>query len=544
MVIKLRCYFVCFCLFIVCGFLSPQTQTECDKMIEQGVRAMNRQQYEKSLELLTKVKIQAQKNQWNKQLFLSVNNIGANYFLLLDYGEALNNYLDAYKIALQEANPTFEITVLNNIAILYAKDKKFDKAEEYLMKAYESADNQNNLIKKGLYAMNLASVYIETKNIVKCKKYLDIALPLLHDVPDLLLQAKIVQVQYYFSILSYTQARQASEVILPQLNKESNRENKGKVLYYLAEIYDSENKSNLAIYYAGQSIHLPGTNWEDKLDTYKLLSDIYAKKQEYVKALAYKDSVVLANNSFNEMKNGKLFENSLIKFELQNYQKELSVSQQKLKIERLAYYSIIAALLLLILVVMWAIHNRMIRLKQIKIISELELEKEKKDKLILEQKYKEQEALSLLEKERLHNELETKNRQLTTKALSISARNDSVEKLVNALLTESAVSQNDKLKNRIADIKNELQKDTDWDEFFSHFEEVNHHFLKTLRNEYPVLSSNDLRYLSYVYMNLSPKEISSLLSITIEACRKRKERILKKMELNEDIDLYACISAL
>ena len=105
-------------LLAISSFLQAQTPKECDKLIITGVEYMNRQDYVKSLELLTKAKAIAKKNKWHKQQFLAINIIGANYFSMLDYGEALNNYLAAYTIAIKELDENSEMIVLNNIAIL------------------------------------------------------------------------------------------------------------------------------------------------------------------------------------------------------------------------------------------------------------------------------------------------------------------------------------------------------------------------------------------------------------------------------------------
>jgi DNA-binding NarL/FixJ family response regulator len=45
-------------------------------------------------------------------------------------------------------------------------------------------------------------------------------------------------------------------------------------------------------------------------------------------------------------------------------------------------------------------------------------------------------------------------------------------------------------------------------------------------------------------MNLNTKEIASLLNITPEGCRKRKERITKKMQLAENTSLFEYLSGL
>jgi len=94
------------------------------------------------------------------------------------------------------------------------------------------------------------------------------------------------------------------------------------------------------------------------------------------------------------------------------------------------------------------------------------------------------------------------------------------------------------MKKTITKLKHQLKKDSDWTDFLTHFEEVNQNFLKTIKDKHSTLNQNDIRFLSYVYMNLSTKEISTLLNITLEACRKRKERIIKKMELADNTDLY------
>src|SRR5690606_33387591 len=196
------------------------------------------------------------------------------------------------------------------------------------------------------------------------------------------------------------------------------------------------------------------------------------------------------------------------------------------------FYTFLGGILLVVGISFWALKNYSERLKQKKIIAEnsqniaeMEMEKEKKYKTLIEQQFKEKEALTLLEQEKFKNEIEYKNRQLTAKALSLSTRNELIESIIDSLSMHSDISKNSNLKKNISELKNQLKKDADWDDFFSHFEEVNHGFLKSLKEQHPELTSNDIRYISYVYMNLSTKEISSLLNITVEACRKRKERI-------------------
>ncbi|RZK09629.1 MAG: hypothetical protein EOO46_13290, partial [Flavobacterium sp.] len=106
------------------------------------------------------------------------------------------------------------------------------------------------------------------------------------------------------------------------------------------------------------------------------------------------------------------------------------------------------------------------------------------------------------------------------------------------------VSQNIKLKTHIKTLKEHLKTDSEWDNFIVHFEEVNQGLLSTLKEKHPNLSSNDIRFICYVYMNLSLKEIGTIFNITQEACRKRKERIFRKMQIDKDISFYDYLSRL
>lgn len=540
-----------FLIFILTGVICrAQTEKECHEMIIEGIKEMNNKNHARSLEILTEAMTLAQENHWAQNEFLALNNIGANYYQMLDYGEALDNYLEAYKVALRDLEARHEMIVLNNIAILYSKEKEYGKAEEYFLKAHEIAGLSGDSLKIGMYSVNLASVFNEQENPTEAKKYIDFAYANLKRETPIFYQAEITYAQYLVLTKEFDEACSILVQLLPKLKTAELSEHRISVYMLLSSIYKEEN-SETAINYARKALLDKNATLENKVDVYRQLTELYRKLGRNDEAFLYKDSVIWAKDSLNQVKNGKLFENSRIKFELQNSQKKLTESQKRLNAERRLFYTIIGGIIVLILITLWAIRNYYVKLKQRKIIAEnsqkiaeLELEKEKSDKLILEQKLSQQSALALLEKERFKNEIEAKNRQLASKALSISTRNELIEDIIESLSRESEIRGNENLRKRIFELRNHLKKESEWDDFFTHFEEVNHGFLKSLKEKHSDLTSNDVRYISYVYMNLSTKEISSLLNITVEACRKRKERIIKKMELPEEVDLYSYLSAI
>ncbi|NOU47502.1 MAG: tetratricopeptide repeat protein [Bacteroidales bacterium] len=539
-----------FLLPVICSPLMAQTIDDCDSLIKSGVVFMYSKDHVKSLELLTRAKTMADVKHWYRQSFLAMNNIGANYYSMLDYGEALNHYLDAYTIAIRELDEDHEMIVLNNIAILYSKEKQFDKAEEYFKKAYNIAKKKQAKVQLGMYAVNLGIVANEREQAAVAKEYLDEAMVLLQDQPAILINAEIGLAANYLLRRDYSQAKEIALQVLPKLGKEETSENSISVLFILSKIYQAENDLESAINFAQQALTnslLP----EDKISLYERLAALYIEKNDLKAALQAKDSVISAQEEFNQIKNGRLFETNRVKFEIQNYQRELQDNQLKLVSERRTFYIILAVAFLIIVLIAWSLRNSFIKNKQRKIIHKrsneilgLELEKKNTDNILLEKQLKEKETLALLEQERLKNEIENRNRKLATKALLMSNRNELIEEIINSISNQPGISGNLNLKTHVQQLRNHLKNDTEWESFLTHFEEVNHGFLKALKENHPDLSSNDIRFLSYVYINLSTKEISLLLNITPEACRKRKERISYKMKLPDETDLYAYLSGI
>ncbi len=539
--------------FLLCFFVISTTNANsikhCDSLIQSGIDAMWKKDHVKSLELLTQAKNLAEKNRWYKQLFLATNNIGANYYTMLDYGEALNYYLESYTIAVKNLEPKYEMVVLNNIAILYSKEKNYDKANEYFQKAYDIAVENKDTIKIGLYAMNLGNVANETGDLKKARNYFTRSLPNLDSQPQLLILSKIAIAENDLLQGNVKQARTIAENLLNTTKDLEYNDIGISLSQIIAKSHLKENNLELAALYANK-IFDRKPNFETKIAVFQLLSEIYYAQKSYSLALAAKDSIIKTEGKLNEIKNGRVFENSRVKFEIENYKNEIALKESKIGAERKLFYLIIAVIFIIVFFIVLTLRNRSIKHKQRKLIAErneqivtLELEKEKSDNLLLEKMLKEKETCALLEQERLKNEIELKNRKLSAKALYLSGRNELIEETLQTLSKLPEISKDAALVAHIKTLKSHLKTEDEWDSFITHFEEVNQHFLNNLKAKHPKLNSNDIRFLSYIYMNLSTKEISSMLNITADACRKRKERITSRMELPHDTNLYDYLSA-
>jgi tetratricopeptide (TPR) repeat protein len=545
---------VLFFIFLLLDFNNSNaqitTKVGCDNLIKQGVEALNKNQHTHSLELLIQARVLSRKNDWNTQEFLALNNIGANYYKLLEYGEALNYFLEAYTIAIKKLTPKDEMTVLNNIAILYSEEKKYDQANDYFKRAYAIAKENKDTSKIGLYALNLGSLAIDTNSPKLGKIYFNEALLLLVSQPQYLVLAKAGLANCNLLQGNTKIARESAQDLLLNTKNLEFYHIDIDLLTLISKSYLKENKLEDASVFVDKILD-KNPNLETKIELFKMLAEINIKKKVFDLALQYKDSLFNATAKLNEIKNEKLYENSKIKFELQNYKNQSLLNEAKLVNERKIFYSVLLLIIVIVLFALWSLRNLSLKLKQKKLIAErneqilaLELVKEKQESLLLEKQFNENKAISLLEQEKLKNEVELKNRKLSAKALHLSGRNQMIEDVLLELSVLPQVSKDNSLLAHIQSLKNQLKTDNEWDNFITHFEEVNQGFLNSLKSKHPTLTTNDIRYISYIYMNLSTKEIASMLNITQESCRKRKERVLSKMELSKEVNLYDYLTTL
>jgi tetratricopeptide (TPR) repeat protein len=197
--------------------------------------------------------------------------------MMLDYGEALNNYLDAYKIAVAHLDEKSEMIVLNNIAILYSRDNKIDKAKDYFSKAYELAGKVNNNTSKGLYAINLTIVYNEKGDHKTAKKYIDEALKLTADSPYYLL-AKSTDMETLVNLKQYDEAQKLANELLPKLNGVEYAEHKTQVFYNLSIIAEQRNDLQKAFHFL-QLAEKNNLNYDFKENLFREIQQTLQKSQ-------------------------------------------------------------------------------------------------------------------------------------------------------------------------------------------------------------------------------------------------------------------------
>ena len=97
------------------------------------------------------------------------------------------------------------------------------------------------------------------------------------------------------------------------------------------------------------------------------------------------------------------------------------------------------------------------------------------------------------------------------------------------------------VKQVVRHIDKNINNDDDWNFFEEAFNNADQDFLKKIKDIHPSLTPNDLRLCAYLRLNLSSKEIASLLNISSKSVEIKRYRLRKRMNLEQGTNLISYI---
>ncbi|CAM4143780.1 Y_Y_Y domain-containing protein [Pedobacter westerhofensis] len=173
-----------------------------------------------------------------------------------------------------------------------------------------------------------------------------------------------------------------------------------------------------------------------------------------------------------------------------------------------------------------------------KILAKVQLEK---DAFLKKEAEATEKQIIKIQTEKLHAELQSKNRELASSAMSLVYKNELLQKL-----SEEMIKLKDKDGKKVSDdqirkvqkiIDEGMNDERDWNLFETSFNEAHGSFFKKLKANHPDLVPNDLKLCAYLHMNMSSKEMASLLNISLRGVEIRRYRLRKKLNIPHDKNL-------
>ncbi len=493
-------------------FTYANTESYYQELVSSVQKEYAVKNYAKSLEILTEMKRIADQNNWPVKQIQTLNFMGLVYKDLSDYDKSMECFLEGYKVAINSSNERQQMMILNNISEIYYINNEIDQSKEYLKRGYKIAIELHDSLMIGKFTANLGLLANATNHLNEAENYLDISIEMLKNQKEKNILSKVQEekIRNLYLKGQYKKAEQLAFEVLEKLPPEEDHYIRSEVFLLLSQINEEKGNSQDAIYYAKKAL----TNYSKPLTTvkvYEQISKLYRDNNNGL-ALLYMDSVLIAKDSLAKLNDMSQIKSNQIRFDLLNSEKELAESKAKQKAERTLFIFLIVFVIFVLFILIWVLRIQSVKNKQRKIIAELE-------------------------QERLNNEIENKNKQLTAKVLFQSSRNELIKELISTLSEIPNQSENTALKPIIHKLRIQLKDSADIDNFLVNFEQINPSLFSLLKDKHPNLTVNDIRLLSYIYLYLDIKKIAHLLNISVEACRKRRERLAEKIGV-KTTDMY------
>jgi len=145
-----------------------------------------------------------------------------------------------------------------------------------------------------------------------------------------------------------------------------------------------------------------------------------------------------------------------------------------------------------------------------------------------------------LKNEKLETEVEIKNSKLMFSSVQMAHKKE----ILTNIKEEMAQTKDDpnKLRQVLRMLDKELEGEDYWKEFNLYFDKVDKQFIKSIKKQKPKLTQNDLRLCSLIRLNLSTKEIASLLNVSVRGVEQSRYRLKKRLNLESGQDLVEYIS--
>lgn len=473
----------------------------------------------------------AQKNKNNLGIAMIYGELASNYTYMLEYDKSIDYLLKALDILKGDKNYKRATPIKQKLGNTYLNKKNFKFAIDLFRESMVEFKQQEALKNYYITEINLADALTQSNDMKGARAALTDALAGMKTFDDK------AMIGMCFSKLGNL------ERDLKQLDKAAT--NYKKALGYLIPL-----KTNWIVGVAADYIKLLNTqkkykeaqevitsveklkvlnsaNLEDKMQYNNATADAYSGSDSADKAIeAYKKTIAMKDSIASKEKQMAIEEvQAKFQTELQHEKNVVleannKALQKTMETEEARKWLFVAARVFILLLILFFLRSYWLKNK----LQKEALKTVASEKSLLEQQHYHEQELTNAQREIINE----KQRELTATALRMANYQDGVMDVINKC----------DVNTKATDIKKELlqlvkQQDY-WKQFETRFNSLHPEFGYTLSTKFAKLTKNDIEFCSLLKLNLSNKEIASLLQISHESTITKKYRIKKKMEINDD----------
>lgn len=461
-----------------------QERWEAKTYLELGIVYQNKFEYEKALDALYKALNIFKKIDKNKKLADTYNQIGGVYYDQENYDKAFEYFQKSLEVWVIIGDDKGLAALFNNVGEIYRLKKDYYNALEYFNNAIFISQKLNIPDYLATNFDNVGKIYTELGAYDSALYYLD---------KSLLINQRINEV-HGISTVSIS----------------------------LGDLYFHKKEFRKAIdsYKTGFDIARNNGFLNLIKEASMGISKVYAKKNQYKSALYYHRLYQKTSDSLFNIKNIEKITQLEMSLIFDHEQELKSIKNQKQNY----IYFLVASGVLILLILFVLLYGRM-RIK----INHSTIEAENLQ----------------IEKKRLNEEIDFKNRELTTNVMYLVKKNELIN-FISDKLIKAQTSFKKENQKQMQKLTLNLQSNIDrniWKTFEERFKDVHHDFYRKVDEKYPHLTENDRKLCAFLKLNMSTKDIAAITHQNPNSIEVARTRLRKKLDIsNTDISLVSFLS--
>ncbi len=471
----------------------------------------------------------------NPSLIAKCRNGLANYYLRQEeYQKAYYQLTEALKAAENAGDKHATGLIFNGMGLVNISLNKPDTAIELFRKAGLLCHETGDLTNEAGINLNIANCYAERGQLTEALKFYGENLSIIQQLSDSsqIVLALLNLANVNRQLGNFNESFRCLDRALKCLKEFPDQSLHCSTLIEKGRTFLDADQPETARAFFKQSLAISsGTlSRSNRAEAFSGLSEVAESEGNYREALQFFRLLTLVKDSIMNDETRSSISEIRIKNDLQKkeYENRLLTGKYELQRKRGIYIGILSVtfslLLLLTAILVW------VSRKNLKKSFEL---KQLQNEVLLE-KIRSNETISQLEKLRFRDELEARNKELTSASLQLVSKN----KILSDISAKAAESYKSGAMNR--ESFNDLQRiirenqnaDREWKQFKELFEKVHSDFFTGLKASFPELTENELRLCAYLRINLQNKEISKILNVNSATIVTSRYRIRKKMSLD------------
>ena len=527
--------FISVIIFSLFNFLVSKAENAYDnEHIQKGTKYFEEQKYVDAINNFAKAISEGNENEDPGLSCLAYYNTGVVYFNIYENTEALKNFQKAYEICMvNNLGPIREVEILGGIAGVYFEKKDYKKALELLEKAAKIAEANNDVSMLEYIWENMALISLNTGKFEKTDEYIAKVNNLNKNKEIKNPRILEIEAEKYILTHQYDEAYKTLNSII----NDSTITKSGKTYIALMRTLGAQKKYDEAIRIANEYKNDIGIL--DKSNYYDVLAGIYASTGDLHRSLEMKDSVIFLKDSMEQINTEQLIENNNIMMDVLKDRNESEKRILEAKSQTRMWITLSLVLFLLFVISIMIATFIRYKSKSHQEFLSLQIEKEQNEKKLAQEKMEETEKFAKYRQNVLKKEIERKNKDMEAHLLFINSRTDLLENILKYIEENIEFKGNKYVKKISEHIHSLLNKDNkDKEDIRFNFESADPEFTKRLLEHHPDLLQSDVKFLGFIKMNLTSKEIASLLNIEPDSCKRRRIRLSKKLGLESSTQLY------